>query len=65
MAVYCFRYADQFGAALRTTVMQCTADADAIAKARDIMPEPYARLEIYEEDRAVYSQMADRGSYLL
>jgi hypothetical protein len=54
MANYHFRYADHTGAAIRNTMMQCAQDEDAIIKAREIMTEPYAVLEIFEDERPVY-----------
>jgi len=59
MASYEFRYANQSGAAIRTTVMQCEADEEAIRKARDTMKAPYAWLEIFDGDRPVYNKRED------
>lgn len=56
MANYRFRYADQSGGIIRTTVMQCAADAEAIRKARDPMKDRYVRLEIFEDERSVFSE---------
>jgi hypothetical protein len=55
MASYRFRYANLSGGVIRTTAMQCQTDAEAIQKAQGIMQEPYTRLEIFEDDRTVYS----------
>jgi hypothetical protein len=56
MANYQFRYVSLSGSVIRTTIMQCEADADAIHKARHTMKDQYARLEIFEDERPVYSQ---------
>jgi hypothetical protein len=57
MATYEFRYATLSGNAIRTTVMQCAADTDAIRKAHEIMKDSFATLEISEGDRPVFSQL--------
>lgn len=54
MAVYRFRYANSAGIAVRTTVMQCETDDEAIQKARDTMQDRYAVLEIFEGDRPIF-----------
>lgn len=56
MAVYRFRYADSSGSAVRTTLMQCGDDAEAVRKAGDTMQDRYAMLEIFEGERLVYSK---------
>ena len=61
MANYQFRYVNFSGGVIRTTVMQCASDAEAIHKARHIMKDQYARLEIFEDERAVYSQEPETG----
>lgn len=55
MASYEFRYANLSGDAIRTTVMQCGADDEAIRQARATMKDRYATLEIFEGDRLVFS----------
>jgi hypothetical protein len=55
MAVYRFRYAGSSGAAIRTTIMECGDDSEAIRKARDTMQDRYATVEIFEGERLVYS----------
>ena len=54
MASYRFRYANNAGIAVRTTIMQCEADADAIARACDTMLDRYVTLEVFEGDRPVF-----------
>ncbi|OAI43693.1 hypothetical protein AYO42_05845 [Rhizomicrobium sp. SCGC AG-212-E05] len=54
MAVYRFRYADASGAAIRTTIMQCGDDAEAIGKAEDTMKDRYVTLEVFEGERLVH-----------
>jgi hypothetical protein len=56
MAVYRFRYADGSGSAVRTTIMQCADDAEAVHKACHTMQDRYAMLEIFEGERLVYSK---------
>jgi hypothetical protein len=56
MANYEFRYANLSGDAIRTKVMQCAADDEAIRRARDTMKERYATVEIFEGDRPVFSR---------
>ncbi len=56
MTDYEFRYTNLTGGVIRTTIMQCEADAEAILKARDTMKDRYAALEIFEGERPVYSQ---------
>lgn len=53
MAVYRFRYADRSGSAVRTTIMQCADDAEAVHKACDTMQDRYAMLEIFEGERLI------------
>ena len=55
MASYEFRYANLSGGVIRTTVMQCESDDEAIHKACDTMKDRYATLEIVEGDRPVFS----------
>ena len=55
MANYEFRYANLSGGAIRTTVMQCAADDEAIRKARETMQDRYATLEIFDGERPVFS----------
>jgi hypothetical protein len=64
MANYQFRYVNLSGDVVRTTVMQCAADAEAIDQARSTMKDRYARLEIFDGDRPVFSQ-AHEGEPLL
>ena len=59
MASYEFRYANQSGATIRKTVMQCEADEEAIAKARDTMRDIYATVEIFDGDRPVFTKRAE------
>lgn len=54
MASYHFRYANSAGIAVRTTIMQCETDAEAIGKACDTMQDRYATLEVFEGDRPVF-----------
>jgi hypothetical protein len=51
---YEFRYANLSGGAIRTSVMQCATDDEAICKARDTMQDRYVTLEIFEGDRTVF-----------
>ena len=53
---YLFRYADELGGVIRSTFMQCPADDDAIVKARTIMQDRYASLEIFDGDRVVHTE---------
>jgi len=53
MAVYRFRYADASGAAIRTTIMQCVDDAQAIGKSQGTMKDRYATLEVFEGERRI------------
>lgn len=62
MAVYRFRYADASGAAIRTTLMQCGDDSDAIGKARDTMQDRYATFEIFEGERLVHAAFPLQGA---
>jgi hypothetical protein len=55
---YQFRYANELGSVIRSTFMQCPADADAISQARTIMRDSYASLEIFDGERTVYSDRA-------
>ena len=59
MASYEFRYANRAGGAVRTTIMQCEADEEAIRRARDTMKDVYATVEIYDGDRPVYRNRED------
>jgi hypothetical protein len=43
---YLFRYADEMGSLIRSTFMQCPADIIAVERARSIMQDRYASLEI-------------------
>lgn len=54
MPNYLFRYADKFGGAIRSTLMQCDTDEEALRKARDTMQDGYAKLEVFENDRPVH-----------
>ena len=65
MANYQFRYVNLSGGVVRTTIMQCAADAEAIQNARHIMKDQYARLEIFEDERVVYSQEPEASHDLL
>lgn len=56
MTSYRFRYANRSGTAIRTTIMQCETDAEAIRKACDTMQDRYALLEIFDGERLVYSK---------
>ena len=56
MATYEFRYANPSGDTVRTTIMQCAADDEAIRRARETMKDRYATLEIFEGDRPVLRQ---------
>ncbi len=58
MAVYSFRYANRSGSAIRTTIMQCDTDDEAIRKARDTMQDSYANAEIFEGERLVETVFA-------
>jgi hypothetical protein len=59
MASYEFRYANHSGAPIRTTVMQCEADEEAIRKARETMQDRYVTLEIFDGDRPVFRARED------
>jgi hypothetical protein len=55
LASYLFRYVNNSGEVIRTTLMLCEADEDAIHKARVTMNDQYAMLEIFDGDRLVYA----------
>jgi hypothetical protein len=56
---YQFRYANLSGVVVRTTIMQCAADSEAIRNARHSMKDQYAKLEIFENERPVYYQESE------
>ena len=53
MLNYLFRYADKSGATIRSTIMQCETDEEALRKARDTMQDGYAKLEVSENERPI------------
>ena len=56
MINYSFTYSDAAGGIVRWTSMQCLSDAEAIAKAHDTMQDKYVKLEIFDGERAVFTQ---------
>ena len=59
MTSYEFRYANRAGGAVRTTIMQCEADEEAILRARETMKDIYASVEIFDGDRPVVAKRED------
>ena len=53
---YLFRYADEVGGVIRSTFMQCPADAVAVERAHSIMQDRYASLEMFEGERVVHTE---------
>jgi len=58
MAVYRFRYASRSGSAIRTTIMQCDTDDEAVRKAHDTMQDSYISVEIFDGERLVETVFA-------
>ncbi len=58
MAVYRFRYASKSGSAVRTTIMQCDTDEEAVRKASDTMQDSYISVEIFDGERLVETVFA-------
>ncbi len=58
MAVYRFRYASRSGSVIRTTIMQCDTDDEAVRKAGGTMQDSYASVEIFEGERLVQTVFA-------
>ena len=53
---YLFRYADERGGVIRSTFMQCPEDAIAVERARSIMQDRYASLEVFDGERVVHTE---------
>ena len=53
---YQFRYADETGGLIRSTFMQCPEDTIAVERARSIMQDRYASLEIFDGERVVHTE---------
>jgi hypothetical protein len=53
---YLFRYADEMGGVIRSTFMQCPEDAVAVERARSIMQDRYASLEVFDGERVVHTE---------
>lgn len=63
MAVYRFHYASRSGSAIRTTIMQCDTDDQAIRKARDTMQDSYITVEIFDGERLVETVFAQQQAH--
>ena len=53
---YLFRYADEMGGVIRSTFMRCPEDTVAVERARSIMQDRYASLEIFDGERVVHTE---------
>ncbi|MCX7281259.1 MAG: hypothetical protein NTX21_06855 [Alphaproteobacteria bacterium] len=53
---YLFRYADEMGGVIRSAFMQCPEDAVSFERARNIMQDRYASLEVFDGERVVHTE---------
>jgi len=59
---YLFRYADEMGGVIRSTFMQCPEDTVAVERARSIMQDHYASLEVFDGERVVHTECKSGGA---